>query len=439
MGRGKRRGPKPLHFLALRSGLDQAINNIHDPRRQASISCQLRDSYLASYAMFYLQDPALLEFQRRFQNTLQKNNLSSVFDVQAIPKDSQLRDLIDSCNYEPLLSVFPDWLERIRKAKQLEQYRYLEGKYLITMDGSEYFSSESIHCSKCLHSRSSDGSIRYHHQILQATVVRPGNRIVLPLAPEFVVNSDGKSKQDCEMNAGKRLIKKLRRTHRQLPAIIVADSLYSKQPFIQMLTRLRFSFILVAKPKDHKSLFEDIAGLRRGKRLECWQYRDKQGRVHRYEWVNAIPLNSSPKSPEVNFVEYWIIGKDGQSGFHNSWVTNIEISKDNVAQIVKGGRARWKIENEGFNTLKNHGYHLEHNFGHGKRYLSETFFVLNLLAFYAHQIFQMVDGLYQMARARFGSRVEFWNATRSAFRFFLFASWDEVLQRMNSPPQPHAP
>ena len=167
---------------------------------------------------------------------------------------------------------------------------------------------------------------------------------MLPLAPEFVVNTDGSSKQDCETNAGKRMINRLRRTHRQLPAIIVADSLYSKEPFIQMLTGLRFSFILVAKPKDHKSLFEDIAGLRRGKRLETWQYRDKQGRVHRYEWVNAVPLNGNPNSPEVNFVEYWIMGKNGGIGFHNSWVTDIEISKDNVAQVVKGGRARWKVE-----------------------------------------------------------------------------------------------
>ncbi len=439
MGRGTRRGPKPLHFIALRSDLQNAITNILDPRRQASITYQLHDCYLSAYAMFYLQDPALLEFQRRFQNTLQRNNLSSVFGVQAIPKDSQLRDLIDTRSYEPLKAVFPHWLERIRRAKRLEEYRYIDGKYLITLDGSDYFSSESIHCDKCLQSRTADASIRYHHQILQATIVRPGNKIVVPLSPEFVANTDGASKQDCETNASKRLIKRLRGTHRQLPAIIVGDSLYSKQPFIQLLTRLRFSFILVAKPKDHKSLFEDISGIRRGQMLNTWQYRDKAGAVHRYEWVNGVPLNGNAKSPAVNFVEYWIIKANGEIGFHNTWVTDIEINKDNVAQIVTGGRARWKIENEGFNTLKNHGYHLKHNFGHGKRNLSEAFFLLNLLAFYTHQIFQMVDGLYQMARARFSSRREFWNATRSAFRFFLFDSWDEVLQRMNSPPQPHAP
>jgi len=98
-----------------------------------------------------------------------------------------------------------------------------------------------------------------------------------------------------------------------------------------------------------------------------------------------------------------------------------------------------KIENESFNTLKNQGYHLEHNFGHGAQYLSEALFLLNLLAFFFHQIFELVDELYQQARAGFSARREYWNAIRNAFRLFLFNSWEEVLQRINSPPLPAFP
>jgi hypothetical protein len=121
---------------------------------------------------------------------------------------------------------------------------------------------------------------------------------------------------------------------------------------------------------------------------------------------------------------------------HFSWVSDIEITAKNVKQLVRGARARWKIENEGFNTLKNQGYHLEHNFGHGKRYLSEAFFVLNLLAFFMHQIFELVDELYQQARGGFSARKEYWNAIRASFRLLLFESWDQVLERINSPPLP---
>ena len=120
-------------------------------------------------------------------------------------------------------------------------------------------------------------------------------------------------------------------------------------------------------------------------------------------------------------------------------MSDIEISEKNVEQLVRGARARWKIENEGFNTLKNQGYHLEHNFGHGKQYLSEAFFMLNILAYFMHQIFELVDELYQQARAGFSARREYWNAMRAIFRLVIFESWDQVLQKMNSPPQPIFP
>ena len=125
--------------------------------------------------------------------------------------------------------------------------------------------------------------------------------------------------------------------------------------------------------------------------------------------------------------------------YQNAWVTDLVPTADTIAGLVRAARARWKIENEGFNTLKNHGYHLEHNFGHGHQHLSEAFFVVNLLAFFMHQIFDLVDGLYQRVRTFFSSRRGFWDEVRSAFRLFLFTSWDQVLVRMNSPPQPLPP
>jgi len=95
--------------------------------------------------------------------------------------------------------------------------------------------------------------------------------------------------------------------------------------------------------------------------------------------------------------------------------------------IVKGGRARWKIENEAFNTLKNQGYHIEHNFGHGKQNLSILFFILNLLAFYVHQILELTDLLYQRCRSKFNSRKEYWNQLRATFRILVFRNWEHML------------
>jgi hypothetical protein len=119
----------------------------------------------------------------------------------------------------------------------------------------------------------------------------------MPLAPEFIRKQDGSSKQDCEITAGRRVIERIRAEHPQLSMIIVADSLYSSAPTIRHLKALRFSFLLVAKPGDHKSLFEDIEGLRRGKMLDHLECRGKGGRRYVYEWTNKIYLNAHPKSP----------------------------------------------------------------------------------------------------------------------------------------------
>jgi len=407
-----------------------------DLRNPCLVQYSLRDCYLSAFAMFFLQDPSLLEFQRRFQDEVQRNNLATVFGVQQIPSDSRLREILDDRSWEPLRGVFREYLRRAQRSKVLEAFQYLGGRYLLTLDGTEYFRSENIGCPACLRSEHKDGRVEYYHQILQPALVRPGLQQVLPLAPEFIRRQDGQSKQDCETNAAKRAIKRIRQEYPQLELIIVADSLYSSMPFVRELTALRFSYLLVAKPEDHKSLYEDIEGLRRGGRLDRLEVPGAQGQRYLYEWINGVALTADAKSPLVNFVQLSIFDAKGKQTFRCAWVSDIELSTENVLQVVRGARARWKIENEGFNTLKNHGYHLEHNFGHGQQYLSEALFLLNLLAFLLHQIFGLVDELYQKARAGFSARVEFWNIVRATFRLLLFDTWDQVLQRLTGPPVP---
>ena len=370
MGRGRRRGPKQLRFRALLDGLAQAVDRINDQRQTAKISYPLQDCYRSGFGLFYLQDPSLLEFQRRFQEQVQSNNLGTVFGVEAIPRDTQLREVLDTHDYAPLLEVYSDYFRRLQRSKQLDRYQFYQGSYLITIDGSQYFNSEKIHCRLCLSKEKSNGHKEYSHQVLQPALVHPDMRQVIPLAPEFIRIQDGSSKQDCETNAGKRALCKIRLDHPQLPIIIVGDSLYSTGPFIRAMQARRFSFFLGVKPGSHTTLFEDIEGFRRGNLLDRLVVVDKNSRRYVYEWVNQVPLNGTTNSPVLNYMELKTYNAEGKLTRRVSWMSDIEIDKDNVQQLVGGARARWKIENENFNTLKNHGYHLEHNFGHG-----ETFFL----------------------------------------------------------------
>jgi hypothetical protein len=365
-------------------------------------------------------------------------NLKALFAVKAIPKDTPLRETLDAIASDAINPAFPGLFHHLQRGKQLEPYRWFENRYLIAIDGSQYFSSEKIHCPSCLTHKGAKGSIRYSHQILQAVMINPHMRQVLPLAPEPVANTDGNKKQDCELNAAKRLVAKMRTTHPKLPITITADGLYSNQPFIEALKNARMSFILVAKPSDHKILFEWVNELDALGDAGHLRLTDEKGRSHLYRWLNQVPLNGSRNADHVNFFEYWLqVGQ--KTTYHNSWVSDITVDKDSVVEMVQAGRARWKIENETFNTLKNQGYHIEHNFGHGQRYLSMNFFLLNLLAFFIHQILELCDNGYQYCRSKFSSRQEYWNNLRSVIRIMLFRDFEHLLRNLADPPEIRAP
>ena len=426
---------KHLSFTAIRKALSAHFAGLDDRRQSAKVSYSLHDSLMSGFAMMFFQDPSLLAFQKRMQERIQVNNLNKVFAVSDIPSDTQIRDVLDALSPAELEAIFVQLLQRLQRGKHLNNYQFFDDMYLVPIDGSQYFTSEKVHCPHCLVA-TSRGKKRYHHNILQAAIVCPGMRQVLPLAPEQISNADGSQKQDCELNAARRLIKKIRAAHPKLKIIIGGDDLYSNQPFIDALKAARMSFILVAKPQSHKVLFEwvdELIGLADGASLE---YGDEKGRRHRYQWVNNVPLNGSRNADLVNFFQYQLVAKTGKVTYKNSWVTDIAVDANNVATLVKGARARWKIENETFNTLKNQGYHLEHNFGHGRQNLSMIFFMLNVLAFYVHQILELTDRLYQTVRyQKFTSRKEFWNQLRCTFRILVFRDFEHMLAYILHPPE----
>jgi hypothetical protein len=429
---------KHLSFSAMRKALSELFEQIDDTRQAGKVDYSLHDCLMSALAMMFFQDPSVLSFQRRMHDSLQNSNLKSMFGVQSIPSDSVLRKTLDTIPTEAIHPVFCLLLNRLQRGKQLAAFTLESGHYLIGLDGSQYFSSEKIHCPHCLTRKRAKRATRYSHQILQAVMLNPHMRQVLPLAPEPVANTDGNTKQDCEINAAKRIVDKIRSVHPKLKMTITADGLYSKQPFIDALNNARMSFILVAKPTDHKVLFEwvnELDGLGQGGHL---QLTDDKGRRHVYRWMSQVPLNGSRHAEPVNFFEYWLhVGQ--KVTYHNSWVTDLEVSKANVVELVRAGRARWKIENETFNTLKNQGYHLEHNFGHGQKFLSNNFFILNLLAFFIHQILELCDRGYQYCRSKFSSRKEYWNNLRVGIRFMLFRDFEHLLRNVADPPEIRAP
>jgi hypothetical protein len=134
----------------------------------------------------------------------------------------------------------------------------------------------------------------------------------------------------------------------------------------------------------------------------------------------------------VNFLRCTITGKNKKSQdeilYRNSWVTDLEVSPENIKTLVKAGRCRWKNENECFNVMKNHGYYMDRNYGHGQKNLAFNFYLLTLLAFSFHQIFELTDHFYQTCREKFGSKKHLWEKLRSWIDIIIFETWEKLLE-----------
>lgn len=421
---------KHLSFGSLRNALSSLFCDLPDRREPVKINYSIHDAMMSGFACMYFQEPSLLQFQQRIKEDYNRHNLETLFAVNNIPGQTQLRDIVDEVKSDKLSPIFKDCFSRLQRGRHLLQYQLFPGLYLCSIDATQYFHSQSIHCDSCLTTEHKNGALSYSHKVLQTAIMHPDRRQVIPLMPEEIRNTDGNIKQDCEINAAKRLIPEIKKDHPQLGLIIAADDLFSRQPFITDVLANGYHYIFTVKPDSHKYLMEWIYSYDKEDINEC-RIIDKKGRTHKYEWVNNVPLYGRADSIEVNFFRYQIISKDKNGNekiaYKSSWITDLEINEENCVTLVRGARCRWKIENECFNTLKNQGYSIEHNYGHGEKNLCFNFFLLTLLAFFFHQIFELTDPLYQDCRKKFGSKQNMWGNLRSCIMIFVYETWEILL------------
>ena len=152
--------------------------------------------------------------------------------------------------------------------------------------------------------------------------------------------------------------------------------------------------------------------------------------VDNYRFKNYVPIRGTNDSLCINWCELKTIDEDGEIVFINSYITDHEITISNIEQTVQAGRTRWKCENENNNTLKNHGYNMEHNFGHGKQYLSQLLLTLNVLAFLFHTVLDIMDGDYHTLRQKLPTRKIFFEHIKTLTMYMVFSSWKKMLKFM---------
>jgi hypothetical protein len=406
---------KHLNADALIAAMRSEFERIPDPRKgEPKIS--LADAAMSAFAMFSLKDPSLLAFERRW--SARDHNLHALYRIDNVPSDSSMREILDEVSPCWLRPGFREIFSRLQRGKALQQMSVLDGHYILAMDGTGYYSSEKRFSDYCLRKTSRSGKTTYYLQMLGAALVHPDHKAVIPFPPEVIRREDGNTKNDCERNAAARCIELLRKDHPHLKLIVTEDALSPNAPHIQTLKRFDCRFVLGVKPSDHAFLFQKAdEAIAQGRALEFdHEDPDDPDTLHYFRCVNDLPLNQSHQDLRVNLIEYWESTPKGLQRF--SWVSDFPVSRENAYALMRIGRARWRIENETFNTLKNQGYHLEHNYGLGNKHLSAVFVTLMMLAFCVDQVQQLCCPLFQAVWQKLETKRDLWERIRAMFLDF---------------------
>jgi hypothetical protein len=424
---------KHLSADALFGLVRSSFANVPDARL-SDTGISLTDALMSAFAMFSLKAPSLLAFDKQRA----EGNLATIYGIARVPCDTHMREILDPVSPESLRPMFTSVFRQLQRGKALEPMEFLDGHYLLAFDGTGYFASQTIHCASCLQKVHRNGAITYFHQMLGAAIIHPDFREVIPLMPEPIVKQDGTDKNDCERNAAKRLVAKLRQDHPHLLFIVTEDSLSANAPHIATLQDHALHYILGIKAGDHAYLFNHVQAAEHAGRMTYYERHDRAAHiVHQFRFVNDVPLNASNPDVRVNFVEYWERGADKIQ--HFSWITDFRVTTRNVFRLMRGGRARWKIENETFNTLKNQGYHFAHSYGHGEQHLSVVFALVMMLAFLVDQAQQLCCALFRAVWAKLGSKRLLWERMRALFYTYRLDSMRELLEALFyglEPPRP---
>lgn len=363
------------------------------------------------------------------------SNCETLFGIEKIPSDNHIPDLLDPVPPELLASCFDQVLDEMREHGGMKDLERLGGRILVALDGSEYFCSEKRGCARCLTRKRSNGKTENHHTllaaILVAILVAPGHNRVLPLMPEFIAPpQEGAEKQDCERNAAKRWLQRHGEGLRDLRPVYLGDALFASQPMCETALAHGGDLLFVCKEDSHKTLYEFLRGIAPQQHTVTERRMGGRTRTYRYSWVEDVPLRDGKDAPNAHWLRVEVVDTAGKVTYCGAFATSLTVRAENVAEIAACGRARWKIENESFNVLNNHGYHLEHNFGHGKQHLGQLFVLLNLLAFAFHTVCDSVEELWQQARAVLGTRTGFFTDLHTITAYVRFPNWRSLCETM---------
>jgi len=380
------------HFFG---GFVHLFRGVDDPRHRAYVLYSLQSLLTTGVLLFVFR----LAARRQITYWLRRNRRShvkftSLLGVDAVPHGDTLNVVAARLRLPQVQAVVTAMTETLIRRKVLYRYRLFAHYFLVVMDGTGMLTFARRHCPHCLTTTRKDGRTIYYHPVLEAKVVT-ANGFAFSLMTEFIENpGEHPSTQDCELKAFYRLTERLKQRFPRLPICLVLDSLFAGGPTFTLCQRYGWKYIIVLQEGDLPSVHEEFNALTRlAPENHLRFHTGLQSRTQQdFRWVNDIAyVDSQRREHSLAVVECLESEPEGDGGRRTTrfkWVTNFAVSERRVITLAnQGGRLRWKIENEGFNTQKNGGFALEHAYSEDPVASKVFYFLLQI----AHLLSQLIE------------------------------------------------
>lgn len=384
-----------FNFRVFPNWIRSITKHVPDPRIEGRCDYTIEQVIFCTLMLFILRYRSLRSYcLENRNNDFTIKNFQRWITIYNIPSEDSLRYTLQTVSTPSLNLLLKDYHQTLERKKILVDEKLFNRHELVSLDGTGQFCSGSINCEHCLTKTLSSGEKQYYHGQLLATLTNKTASYALPLQFEPIQRGDNEtefSKNDCELNAGKRLITNLRTQFPKRSFCFLADNLFAVEPIIKLIREHNWNYIITAKPERNKEVFFMFEYLHEQK--QELKTVDKDGVIHNYSWSNNLPLKQFKKHEEivlVNLLTYEQVSGAGELIYKSAWITDFIITRDNVRILAQAGRARFVIENRNFNEQKKLGFQTEHSFGHFGN-LVNVFFGLA-------QIAQLITELYSYWR-----------------------------------------
>lgn len=374
------------HFFG---GIRRIFAGVEDPRVEAKSYYPLAALLTTGLLMFACRLEARRQVALQLRSLRGVRKMKTLFGIEDVPHGDTLNDAFRQLDPDQMQEVVCSMAESLIRNKVLDRYRFL-GRFVVAVDGTGVWTFSERHCEHCLTATHGTQTVYYHNTVEAKLVTSDG--FVFSLMTEFIENADpNQSKQDCELKAFYRLAERLKERFPRLSLLLTLDGLYAVGPVFALCEHFDWKYLVVLKDDSLKSVNREFASLNQLQPENRVTVR-ADDEVAELSWVNDIDYtDTEDRSHKLNVLQC-VESTTTSSGKHKTktkrWVGNVNISQDRaMAVATKGGRIRWKIENEGFNEQKNRGYGLEH--AYSKNTISAKIFYYLLQI--AHTISQLLE------------------------------------------------